>query len=96
MRAAGFDFGTSNSAIGVVKGNNAVLAPVEGGAQLIPSAVFFDFAEQDKALYGRHAVDAVHRLCLRWIDLLDILLWNVALFTVRRAPAERTPSQLSK
>ncbi len=58
MRAAGFDFGTSNSAIGIVKGNRAVLAPVEGGAQLIPSAVFFDFAEQDKPLYGRNAVDA--------------------------------------
>lgn len=58
MRAAGFDFGTSNSAIGIVKGNNAVLAPVEGGAQLIPTAVFFDFAEQDKPTYGRNAVDA--------------------------------------
>ncbi len=58
MRAAGFDFGTSNSAIGIVKGNAATLAPVENGAAMIPSAVFFDFAEQDKPLYGRNAVDA--------------------------------------
>lgn len=58
MRAAGFDFGTSNSAIGIVKGNNAILAPVENGAAMIPSAVFFDFTEQDKPLYGRNAVDA--------------------------------------
>lgn len=58
MRAAGFDFGTSNSAIGIVKGNNAILAPVENGAAMIPSAVFFDFTEHDKPLYGRNAVDA--------------------------------------
>ncbi len=58
MRAAGFDFGTSNSVIGIVKGNNAILAPVETGAVMIPSAVFFDFTEQDKPLYGRNAVDA--------------------------------------
>jgi hypothetical chaperone protein len=58
MRAAGFDFGTSNSAIGIVKGNGAMLAPAESGAAMIPSAVFFDFAEGDKPLYGRNAVDA--------------------------------------
>jgi len=58
MRAAGFDFGTSNSAIGIVKGNSAMLAPVEADAVMIPSAVFFDFTEQDKPLYGRNAVDA--------------------------------------
>jgi hypothetical chaperone protein len=58
MRAAGFDFGTSNSAIGVVKGNAATLAPIEGASRMIPSAVFFDFAEADKPLYGRNAVDA--------------------------------------
>ncbi len=58
MRAAGFDFGTSNSAIGIIKGNGAILAPVEGDAAMIPSAVFFDFAEADKPYYGRNAVDA--------------------------------------
>jgi hypothetical chaperone protein len=58
MRASGFDFGTSNSAIGIVKGNSATLAPVEGEAAMIPSAVFFDFADGDKPLYGKNAVDA--------------------------------------
>lgn len=58
MRAAGFDFGTSNSAIGVVRGNDAVLAPVEGAATMMPTAVFFDFADHDKPHYGRDAVDA--------------------------------------
>ena len=58
MRAAGFDFGTSNSAIGVVSGNGAALAPIEDGATMIPTAVFFDFAERDKPSYGRAAVDA--------------------------------------
>lgn len=58
MRAAGFDFGTSNSAIGIVKGNAAALAPLENGATMVPTAVFFDFADHDKPLYGRNAVDA--------------------------------------
>ena len=58
MRAAGFDFGTSNSAIGIVRRNAAILAPVENGATMIPSAVFFDFVEGDKPHYGRDAVDA--------------------------------------
>ncbi len=58
MRAAGFDFGTSNSAIGIVKGNAATLAPVEGSSTMIPSAVFFDFADHDKPHYGRDAIDA--------------------------------------
>jgi hypothetical chaperone protein len=58
MRAAGFDFGTSNSAIGIVKGNAAILAPVEGASTMIPTAVFFDFADRDTPHYGRDAVDA--------------------------------------
>ena len=43
MRACGLDFGTSNSAIGVMRGNTPTLAPVEGDDSLIPSAVFFDY-----------------------------------------------------
>jgi hypothetical chaperone protein len=58
MRAAGFDFGTSNSAIGVAAGNAVQLARVEGAATMMPSAVFFDFTEHDKPLYGRSAIDA--------------------------------------
>ena len=58
MRAAGFDFGTSNSAIGIIRGNQATLAPLENGATMTPTAVFFDFTERDKPYYGRAAVDA--------------------------------------
>ena len=42
------------------------------------------------------ALDAVHRFCLCRDHLLGLLLWNVALFPVRREPAERSPAQLSK
>ncbi len=38
----------------------------------------------------------VYRLCLCRNDLLRVLFWNVALFIVRRTPAERTSAQLSK
>jgi hypothetical chaperone protein len=58
MRAAGFDFGTSNSAIGIIRGNQATLAPLENGSTMVPTAVFFDFAEHDKPSFGRAAVDA--------------------------------------
>ena len=39
---------------------------------------------------------AVHRLCLRRNDLFRFLFRDVALFAVRRAPAECPPAQLSK
>ncbi|HAH10421.1 MAG TPA: heat-shock protein [Alphaproteobacteria bacterium] len=58
MTAAGLDFGTSNSAIGIAHQGAAKLAPVEGSAQLLPSAVFFDFADLKSALYGRAAIEA--------------------------------------
>jgi hypothetical chaperone protein len=58
MRAAGFDFGTSNSAIGIVTGNKAELAPLDDGATMIPTAVFFDFAADDKPLFGPAAINA--------------------------------------
>src|ERR1043165_7695922 len=57
MNSAGFDFGTSNSAIGIVGGNATRLAPVEGTATMLPTAVFFDFNEHDKPSYGRQAID---------------------------------------
>lgn len=57
MPACGLDFGTSNSAIGVVRGNAPTLAPVEGDATLIPSAIFFDFEEHGRVLFGRTAID---------------------------------------
>ncbi|HYD05421.1 MAG TPA: Hsp70 family protein, partial [Reyranella sp.] len=58
MIACGMDFGTSNSAIGVVRDNQAVLAPVEAGDSLLPSAVFFDYEARGRVLFGNEAVAA--------------------------------------
>src|SRR5689334_12233269 len=58
MIACGLDFGTSNSAIGVVRGNTAELAPVEGADTLVPSAVFFDYETRNRVLFGNEAVAA--------------------------------------
>ncbi|HEY2071547.1 MAG TPA: Hsp70 family protein [Rhizomicrobium sp.] len=57
MPACGLDFGTSNSAIGVMRNGAPTLAPVEGASSLIPSAIFFDFEEHGRVLFGREAVD---------------------------------------
>ncbi len=56
MLASGLDFGTSNSAIGVLRGNAPALAPVEGESTLIPSAVFFDYETRGRVLFGSDAV----------------------------------------
>ncbi|HJW42498.1 MAG TPA: Hsp70 family protein [Rhizomicrobium sp.] len=57
MAACGLDFGTSNSAIGVVRHGAPVLAPVEGGDTLIPSAVFFDYENKGNVVFGAAAID---------------------------------------
>src|ERR1700734_817256 len=56
MAACGLDFGTSNSALGVVRDGAPVLAPVEAGDTLIPSAIFFDFETKGRILFGREAI----------------------------------------
>jgi hypothetical chaperone protein len=56
MRACGLDFGTSNSAIGIVREGVPALAPVENDATLIPSAVFFDYETRGRILFGAEAV----------------------------------------
>jgi len=56
MTACGLDFGTSNSAIGVMRGNAPTLAPVEGAQTLIPSAVFFDYENKGNVLFGAEAI----------------------------------------
>ena len=61
MIACGLDFGTSNSAIGVLKGNASVLAPLEGGATLIPSAVFFEAQDRYNVRFGADAITAYVR-----------------------------------
>src|SRR5215472_1047027 len=56
MIACGLDFGTSNSAIGVLKGNAPVLAPVEAEETLIPSAVFLDEFDRYRVRFGAEAI----------------------------------------
>jgi len=58
MIACGLDFGTSNSAIGVVRDGTAALAPVEGDRTLIPSAVFADYETKGRVLFGDAAIAA--------------------------------------
>jgi hypothetical chaperone protein len=57
MTACGLDFGTSNSALGVWRDGAAALAPVEGASTLIPSAIFFDFENHGRVIFGREAVE---------------------------------------
>lgn len=54
--ACGLDFGTSNSAIGVIRGGAPSLANLEKNAPLFPSAIFFDFAH-GKPLFGAEAIE---------------------------------------
>src|SRR5471032_1981063 len=58
MIACGLDFGTSNSAIGVVRDRTAVLAPIEASSTLMPSAVFFDYEAKGQVLFGNEAISA--------------------------------------
>jgi len=58
MIACGLDFGTSNSAIGVVRDKTAALAPIEGDSTLVPSAVFFDYEEKGRVQFGNEAIAA--------------------------------------
>lgn len=56
--SCGLDFGTSNSTAGIGGEPGGVrLAPLEGAATTLPSAIFFDFAT-GRVLFGRAAVDA--------------------------------------
>ena len=57
MIACGLDFGTSNSAIGIARGDAVALAPLEDDKTLMPSAVFFDY-EAHRVLFGSDAVAA--------------------------------------
>lgn len=58
MIACGLDFGTSNSAIGVARGNEMALAPLEDDRTLMPSAVFFDYETKGRVLFGSQAISA--------------------------------------
>lgn len=54
-RACGLDFGTSNSAIGLVDATGARLVALEAAAQTIPSAVFYE-VDQPRPIFGRAAI----------------------------------------
>jgi hypothetical chaperone protein len=56
MASCGLDFGTSNSALGVVRDGMPALAPLENGDTLIPSAIFFDFETHGRVLFGAQAI----------------------------------------
>jgi hypothetical chaperone protein len=56
MASCGLDFGTSNSAIGVVRDGQPLLAPVEADDTLIPSAVFFDYETRGRILFGAEGI----------------------------------------
>jgi hypothetical chaperone protein len=58
MNACGLDFGTSNSAIEVIREGRPTLASVERDATLIPSAVFFDYETRGRILFGAEAIAA--------------------------------------
>jgi hypothetical chaperone protein len=56
MASCGLDFGTSNTTLGLVRGNAPALALLEGGDVTIPSAIFFDWSA--RATIGRAAIAA--------------------------------------
>ena len=58
MQACGLDFGTSNSAIGVIRDGVPTLVPADGGSTLFPSAIFFDAETPGRILYGDAAIAA--------------------------------------
>jgi hypothetical chaperone protein len=58
MTACGLDFGTSNSALGVLVGGQPVLAALDGEDTLLPSAIFFDLETKGRVLFGQEAIAA--------------------------------------
>jgi hypothetical chaperone protein len=55
MTYCAIDFGTSNSAVALPDGASIRLAPVEGDATTLPTAVFFN-TDEDEQAYGRAAL----------------------------------------
>lgn len=58
MARLGLDFGTSNTAAGVMAAGTPYAIPLETGAATVPTAVFIDFAER-RYLYGSPAARAM-------------------------------------
>ena len=57
MTYCAIDFGTSNSAVALPDGASIRLAPVEGTATTLPTAVFFN-TDEDEQAYGRAALES--------------------------------------
>ena len=57
MSFCGFDFGTSNSVIGVMNDDQVKMVPLESGSSLIRTAIFID-EEERELLFGSVAVEA--------------------------------------
>lgn len=57
MSYCGFDFGTSNSAVGVIHNGNVTMVPLESESSLIRTALFIDDEERE-IIYGDQAVRA--------------------------------------
>lgn len=58
MTKIGIDFGTSNTAAGVIEDGRAKILTLEGGKDTLPTAIFLDYANH-ATLYGRAAAQAM-------------------------------------
>ncbi len=58
MAACGLDFGTSNSALGIVTQQGPRLVRVDNDSELIPTAIFFDLDNWEHPRFGQAAIDA--------------------------------------
>lgn len=52
----GLDFGTSNSTIGICKGDETLMVPLEQGRPVIRSALFFDY-DAEKCFFGQQGIN---------------------------------------
>lgn len=52
----GIDFGTSNSTLGIIQNNQNLLVNLEHNHQTIPSAIFYEF-DENEVVFGRKALD---------------------------------------
>jgi hypothetical chaperone protein len=57
MIACGLDFGTSNSAVGVLRDGRVAMAELEDARTLIPSALFFDDEAHGQVMFGEAAIE---------------------------------------
>ena len=58
MACLGIDFGTSNTAAGLIYNGKPTVIPIEGSQKTLPTAVFLDFHSR-QTIYGQKAVDAM-------------------------------------